>query len=89
MRRMYDSRRMVHDIWAIILAAGESKRMGVPKMLLQFEGITMIERVMNNVKMSEVDNAVVVLGSERNKIVELVEKTSFSHCYNVNFKDGM
>ena len=36
-------------IWAIILAAGESKRMKVPKMLLPFNGKTMIEKVIENV----------------------------------------
>ena len=90
-----DTRRTAHDsgnckeIWAIILAAGESKRMGFPKMFLEFDGITMIEKVMTNVKMSQVDNAVVVLGSERERLKELVEKTSFSHCYNDSFMDGM
>ncbi len=33
------------EIWAIILAAGESKRMGVPKMFLIFNGKTMLENV--------------------------------------------
>ena len=90
-----DTRHTAHDsgnceeIWAIILAAGESKRMGFPKMFLEFDGITMIEKVMTNVKMSQVDNAVVVLGSESEMTGELVEKTSFSHCYNDSFKDGM
>jgi len=102
MNRMYDSRRTTHDVrhtihggrnledvWAIILAAGESKRMGFPKMLLEFDGITMIERVMSNVIGSMVVNAVVVLGSESEKIIKLVEKTSLSSCYNRNYKEGM
>ena len=46
---------MDEDIWAIILAAGESKRMGFPKMLLPFNGSTMIESVIDNVTGSEVD----------------------------------
>lgn len=77
------------EIWAIILAAGESKRMGSPKMLLKFDGITMIEKVMNNVRMSDVGNVIVVLGSGYEGIKELVEKTSFRHCYNEYFRDGM
>ena len=42
----------MNDFWAIILAAGESKRMGSPKMLLPFNGKTMIETVITNVSQS-------------------------------------
>jgi molybdenum cofactor cytidylyltransferase len=77
------------EIWAIILAAGESKRMGLPKMLLKFDGITMIEKVIENVKLADLGNAIVVLGSGSEEIKELVEKASFRHCYNENFSEGM
>jgi len=55
-------------IWAIILAAGESKRMKVPKMLLPFHGKTMIEKVVENVAGSEVFRTLVVVGSFRDEI---------------------
>ena len=42
-------------IWAIILAAGESKRMGQPKLLLPFDVKTIIESVLENVIASKVD----------------------------------
>ena len=77
------------DIWAIVLAAGESKRMGFPKMLLIFNGKTMIENVIGNVTMSDVDNTVVVLGADREALLELVGKSSVKYCYNDNYKDGM
>lgn len=77
------------EIWAIILAGGESKRMGFPKMLLTFDGVTMIEKVMENVKMSDICDAIVVLGSESEKIKGLVEKASFRPCYNEKFQEGM
>ena len=50
------------EIWAIILAAGESRRMGVPKMLLPFDGSTMIEKVISNVTASKVDKIMVCRG---------------------------
>ena len=59
----------MNNIWAIILAAGESKRMKVPKMLLSFNGKTMIEKVIGNVISSEVFNTLVVLGSFRDEIL--------------------
>jgi molybdenum cofactor cytidylyltransferase len=76
-------------LWGIILAAGESKRMGFPKMLLTFNGKTMIENVIGNVKGSEIDNIMVVLGADREALFKLVRKTFVKHCYNDNFKEGM
>ena len=77
------------EIWAIILAAGESKRMGFPKMLLDFNGSSMLENVINNIKSSDADNIMVVLGSGRDDIIPLVTNCSVNYCYNDNYKDGM
>ena len=77
------------EIWAIILAAGESKRMGSPKMLLPFMGITIIENVIANVSGSKVDNIMVVLGADRDSIVKLIRTKAVNYCYNENYKDGM
>jgi molybdenum cofactor cytidylyltransferase len=76
-------------LWAIILAAGESKRMGFPKMLLPFKGITMLENVIRNVTGSAVDNTLVVLGAQRETLTELVSKSSVTCCFNDNYKEGM
>ena len=62
------------EIWAIILAAGESKRMGLPKMLLTFNGRTMIENVIANVSESKVGKIIVVLGAHRDALVKLISK---------------
>jgi molybdenum cofactor cytidylyltransferase len=79
----------MREIWAIILAAGESKRMGRPKMLLTINNRTMLENVIGNVAGSDVDNTLVVIGAERETITELVNKSSVKHCYNDNYKKGM
>jgi len=79
----------VNNIWAIILAAGESKRMKVPKMLLPFDGKTMIEKVIGNVTGSDVSNTLVVLGSYRDEIIAAIRDLSVSHCYNEHYRDGM
>jgi len=76
-------------IWSIILAAGESRRMGFPKMLLNFKGITMIETVINNVCGSEIDNTMVVLGANRDLLTEQISKYPVTCCYNDNYKEGM
>jgi molybdenum cofactor cytidylyltransferase len=76
-------------IWSIILAAGESKRMGLPKMLLSFNGKTMIENVISNVAGSDVDSIIVVLGAHREMLTALIIKSAVKYCYNNNYKEGM
>jgi molybdenum cofactor cytidylyltransferase len=76
-------------LWAIILAAGESRRMGFPKMLLPFNGRTMIENVIMNVTGSVVDNIIVVLGADMDSLIDLVKKSCVKYCYNENYKEGM
>jgi molybdenum cofactor cytidylyltransferase len=77
------------EIWAVVLAAGESKRMGSPKMLLPFKGLTMIENVIANVLDSKIKNIMVVLGADRDPIVKLIRTKAVNYCYNENYKDGM
>jgi molybdenum cofactor cytidylyltransferase len=76
-------------IWAIVLAAGESKRMGFPKMLLTFKGRTMLENVISNIESSDINSIMVVLGAEQKALQEVVSNTSAKCCYNDNYKDGM
>jgi len=76
-------------ISAIILAAGESKRMGFPKMLLDFGGITMLEKVIRNVKAASVDDIIVVLGAYRDEILKIAEIAGVRSCYNDIYREGM
>jgi molybdenum cofactor cytidylyltransferase len=86
-------------ICAIILAAGESKRMGKPKLLLPFGEGTMIETVVNNVVQSKVDEVLVVLGSGAEKLAEkisssflekiLSKKRHMKTTVNPNYRQGM
>ena len=76
-------------IGAIVLAAGESRRMGVPKLLLPYRGATMIEAVLEAVTASGVDRTVVVLGSIRRAIREKVRRFGVSVAVNPRFREGM
>lgn len=76
-------------IWAIVLAAGESKRMGSPKMLLPYNDVTIIEQVIRNLLDSSVDRVVVVLGANREEIMKVTRRYDVFHCYNENYKTGM
>jgi len=76
-------------IWALVLAAGESIRMGRSKQLLPFENKTILETVIDHITQSRVDEILVVLGSNREKIEELIKDMPVKSVYNPSFKEGM
>ena len=49
----------------------------------------MIENVILNVAESDTDGILVVLGANREKILELAGKYDLKSCYNENYKEGM
>ena len=53
---------------AILLAAGKSRRMGVPKQLLTWRGSTSLEQVIDNLLGPDVAEVIVVLGYEAEEI---------------------
>ena len=77
------------NIWAIILAAGESKRMGFPKMLLPFRGTTIVGQVIENILNSQVDETVVVLGADGDEIKKVILNFPVRYCINEDYKEGM
>jgi len=79
----------MNGIWAIVLAAGESKRMGSPKMLLPFDGLTIIERVIGNVMAADVDKVVVVLGAHKEEIEKKIVTYNVIISYNDHYSTGM
>jgi len=76
-------------IRAIILAAGESKRMGRPKLLLPFGETTIIETVASNAAQSKIDGVLVVLGSNAERIAEKIRDLPVETSVNPNFSQGM
>ncbi len=79
----------MNGIWAIVLAAGESRRMGSPKMLLPYRGLTIIEHVIMNVIASEIEKVVTVLGADKEEIGKLTGKFDIINCYNDDYSLGM
>jgi len=79
----------MHEIWGIVLAAGESKRMKVQKLLLPYQGKTMIEKVIENVTNSEIDRTLVVVGCNKDEMMGVISHLPVSHCNNDNYKQGM
>jgi molybdenum cofactor cytidylyltransferase len=77
------------EIWAIVLAAGASTRMKRQKLLLPFNGKTIIETVVENAASSVNSNVMVVLGSHREQIQDQISYIQVRFCVNENYLDGM
>jgi molybdenum cofactor cytidylyltransferase len=77
------------ELWGIILAAGESRRMKTQKLLLPFRGKTIIEQVIENIRHSEVNRIMIVLGSGREDIMKAIGHLPVLTCFNENYKMGM
>ena len=76
-------------ISAIILAAGESTRMGKPKLLLPFGDSSMIEKVVSHATRSALNKIFVVLGSDSEPIKKLLQDYPVETVYNSQYKEGM
>ncbi len=77
------------ETWAIILAAGKSARMTVNKLLLPFNGESIIETAINHVLQSEIDHILVVLGAFHEETGLAVSRLPVQVCYNKEYEKGM
>ena len=73
---------------AIILAAGESTRMGFPKQLAEYKGNTILETVVETVS-SYIENTVVVLGHENETLTEKINFKNSTILINENWEEGI
>jgi len=76
-------------IWALLLAAGESKRMGRSKQLLPYGDKTILETVIDHITHSSVDETLIVLGANREKIERIIKDLPVKSVYNPRYKEGM
>jgi len=79
----------MNDVWAIVLAAGRSTRMGTQKLLLPFGEKTIVECVVENILNSGITKVVVVLGANCAEIEEVLKLWPIKTVRNENFQDGM
>ena len=74
-------------ITAIILAAGESKRMGEPKMLMPWGKSTVLQTVISTFQASGIKDILVVTGGARQQIETLIGKT-VETVFNEDYQKG-
>lgn len=76
-------------IYGLILAAGESKRMGRPKLLLPYGEKTVIETVLTVVKQSKLDQSCLIVRPEDEIISSLARSLGFEIAINPEPGRGM
>ena len=74
-------------ITALILAAGQSKRMGQPKMLLPWGETTVLGQVISTFKAAGVEDILVVTGGAREEVEALVNSSART-VYNPMYAEG-
>lgn len=76
-------------ISAILLAAGESRRMGEFKQLLMVAGKTFIEHCVDTLLASSADEVIVVTGHRESDLRQKLQSRQVRFAYNPDYKEGM
>jgi molybdenum cofactor cytidylyltransferase len=76
-------------IGIIILAAGESKRMGTPKQLLDISGISLLRRTVSVALATDLDPVVLVVGANKPQIVPEIADLRLTIIDNSMWRTGM
>ncbi|HLW58469.1 MAG TPA: nucleotidyltransferase family protein [bacterium] len=76
-------------IAAVILAAGESRRMGTPKPLLTFSGRILLRHVIEQARASACQQIIVVLGARADDVAAAVRDPGVHLVVNDRYREGM
>ena len=77
------------NIGAVILAAGESSRLGQPKQLVQFRGKSLVRRAADAATEAGCSSITIVLGSDSKKIEDELAGTGVAIVKNENWRAGI
>ncbi len=73
---------------AILMAGGESRRMGSPKPLLDWGGVTLLEYQLRQLRDAGADDVIAVLGHEPDRLLPLVRAAGARAVVNENYREG-
>ncbi|MCP4360297.1 MAG: putative selenium-dependent hydroxylase accessory protein YqeC [Chloroflexi bacterium] len=81
-------REVQRQVTAVILAAGEGKRMGQTKQLLPWGETTILGQTIRNLKQTAVTHILVITGHEAEKIAAIATQESVPIRHNPNYASG-
>jgi molybdenum cofactor cytidylyltransferase len=73
----------------IVLAAGNSSRLGEPKQLLFYQNKTLLQHILNEAKNANLDPVICVTGYKADRIAETITDTGITIVYNKQWPEGM
>ncbi|HEY9000528.1 MAG TPA: nucleotidyltransferase family protein [Mucilaginibacter sp.] len=79
---------IIRNYAAIILAAGQSSRLGRPKQLLRYQNKTLLQHTIDTAKQS-VQSVIVVLGSNADAILKEIDTSRVLVVINEDWQSGM
>lgn len=77
-----------HRIFALVLAAGESRRMGRPKQLLELGGKPLVRHAVEAALAAPVDGVIVVIGSHASEVELELRDLPIYTVFNPHFAEG-
>ncbi|CAN5696675.1 nucleotidyltransferase family protein [soil metagenome] len=75
-------------VCAVVLAAGESRRLGRPKQLLKLDGTELVAHFVERALASSIDGVVVVTGAHRDAVESAIEDLIVTVVFNPDFAEG-
>ena len=81
--------KQIDNIGGVILAAGESSRLGFPKQLVQHKNTTLLEHIIFVAMESQLDPIIVVLGANHQQIAEKIANYPIQIRINNNWQKGI
>ncbi len=76
-------------IWAVVLAAGESRRMGTQKLLLPFGETTVVEAVVRTAAATRAKRTLVVIGADGQAVRNKLGTSGVEFAVNPDYRLGM
>ncbi len=86
---MADEQTNKNTTGVIILAAGASSRLGSPKQLLVYSGVTLLQHSIEVAQSSHAGSVIVVLGANADAINDELKHTTANIVVNPEWKEGM
>lgn len=81
--------RVITKLAIMLLAAGESRRMGQPKQLLRVSGTTLLEKAIQTAASAQLGPILVVTGANFSQIEPIVETLGHTYIRNEDWNEGM
>jgi len=79
----------INNCAAILLAAGDSSRLGKPKQLLLYKGRTLLQNALSTAISSRLNPIIAVLGADATFIGKKIEETNIHIVYNPEWQEGI